>query len=81
MIQCDFCILMVTLVPYFSDGLKPPTRICFFFLCVFLFQNIFCERSFLVNVLWSYEVFWEYLLIDEPGFQRQKNIEMFDVSA
>ena len=80
MIQCDFCILMVTLVPYFSDGLKPPTRICFF-LCVFLFQNIFCERSFLVNVMWSYEVFWEYLLIDEPGFQRQKNIEMFDVSA
>ena len=31
--------------------------------------------------MWSYEVFWEYLLIDEPGFQRQKNIEMFDVSA
>ena len=24
---------------------------------------------------------WEYLLIDEPGFQRQKNLEMFDVSA
>ena len=60
----------------FSDGLKPPTRICFF-LCMFLFQNIF----FLVNVMWSYEVFWEYLLIDEPGFQRQKNIEMLDVSA
>jgi len=59
----------------FQTGWKPPTRICLFFKGVLLFQIFF------VNETWSYKMFWEYLFIDEPLFQRQKNMEMPDVSA
>ena len=46
-----------------------------------LFHNIFLWLICFVNETWSYKVLWEYLLIDEPGFQWQNNMDMFDISA
>ena len=47
-------------------------KVCFCFI-IFFVTNLFCQRNVVLQSALGVH--------DEPGFQRQKNMDMFDVSA